>query len=190
MAAPKGIYQIMSRATNRIYIGSSADITKRWNIHRSELKLNKHHSIILQRHANKYGLDDLVFSIVEECSEDILISREQYYLDSLTPYFNIRKTADSNKGIKRTEETKRKLRAFNLGKKMSDETKAKMALRMKGNKITKGMSAKNSKKVICKKTGVVFNKIQDAADYLGLKRTTLNAQLNGQNKNQTTLKYL
>lgn len=190
MAAPKGIYKIESKTTNRIYVGSSLNITKRWRVHMSDLKLNKHHSIILQRHVNKYGLYDLVFSTIEECSDNLLISREQYYLDSLNPYFNIRKKADSNLGIKRTEETKQKIRAFNLGKKLSDETRLKMSLRMKGNQYTNGIPAKNSRKVICEQTGVVFNKTQDAADYLGIKRTTLNAKLSGQNKNNTTLKYL
>lgn len=192
MAAPKkiGIYQIKSNLNNRIYIGSSIDIRRRWKIHKSQLSLGNHHSIILQRHYDKYGKDDLVFSILELCEEDNLIKVEQAYLDHKKPYFNIRKTADSNKGIVRTEETKQKIRAFNLGKKLSDETRLKMSLRMKGNQYTNGIPAKNSKKVICEQTGVVFNKIQDAADYLGIKRTTLNAKLSGQNKNNTTLKYL
>lgn len=192
MAAPKkiGIYQIKSNLNNRIYIGSSIDIRRRWKIHKSQLSLGNHHSIILQRHYDKYGKDDLVFSILELCEEDNLIKVEQAYLDHKKPYFNIRKTADSNKGIVRSEETKQKLRKYNLGKKLSEETKLKMSKRMMRNTYTKGITPVNCRKVICTRTNRIFNKTQDAADYLGIKRTTLNAKLNGQNKNNTTLKYL
>jgi group I intron endonuclease len=64
-------------------------------VHRSDLNKNKHHSVKLQNHHNKYGLSDLVFSVVERCSKEVLIEREQHYIDELDPYFNICKVAGS-----------------------------------------------------------------------------------------------
>ena len=42
-----GIYKIESKLKKHIYIGSSIDIKRRWRLHLSQLKNNKHHSIIL-----------------------------------------------------------------------------------------------------------------------------------------------
>ena len=100
---------------------------------RTKKKKEKHHSVILQNHVNKYGIEDLSFQIIEITERELLIIREQHYIDIYNPRFNIRKIAESNKGIKRSESTKAKLRAFNLGKKLSEETKRKMSERMKGN---------------------------------------------------------
>jgi group I intron endonuclease len=84
----KGIYKIQSIIKpDRIYIGSSKDITSRWKCHLYELKRGTHHSPKLQKHYNKYGSDDLIFSILHEC--DDIIDCEQSYLDKQLPYFNI-----------------------------------------------------------------------------------------------------
>lgn len=88
-----------------------------------------------------------------------------------------------------SEATKEKLRKYNLGKKMSEATKEKQRRRMMGNKYTIGVTPVNAKKVKCQNTGNVFNKIGDAADYLGLKTSTLAAKLRGQSPNDTTFKY-
>lgn len=106
-----GIYKIKSLShPERCYIGSAVDISQRWRVHKSELKSNTHHSGRLQNHYNKYGLSDLIIIILEPCLTPFLIIREQYYIDSLKPYFNIRKIAESNFGLKRTEESKQRMR--------------------------------------------------------------------------------
>ena len=63
-----GIYQIQSIIKpERIYVGSGINIYQRWTQHKRELRQNKHHSIKLQRHYDKYGESDLVFIIIEPC---------------------------------------------------------------------------------------------------------------------------
>jgi group I intron endonuclease len=133
-----GIYKIESKIkSERIYIGSSCNIKRRWENHKYDLSRNKHGSNKLQNHYNKYGKDDLVFSIIEECENDYLIIREQFYIDSLSPFFNNRKIANSQLGIKRSEETKRKLSERmkglyakennpNYGRHQTEEAKQKM----------------------------------------------------------------
>jgi group I intron endonuclease len=119
-----GIYKIVSKNTNRIYIGSSSNIVKRWNTHINNLLNNKHHSIKLQRHFNKYGIDDLLFSIIEECSIESLLNKEQYYLDNNYCYFNICKNARNcsgripwNKGMKMSKEFSTKMSIIGIGNK-------------------------------------------------------------------------
>jgi len=71
-----GIYGIRSISKpERKYIGSTYNIGKRFREHKNRLKLNKHENKKLQRHVNKYGIDDLIF--------DILIKRELEQSDSL-----------------------------------------------------------------------------------------------------------
>jgi group I intron endonuclease len=123
----KGIYKIRNKINGKFYIGSSIDINHRWTMHINSLKRGDHHSIILQRAWNKYGLDNFIFEIIEETSDYSLIEREQYYLDHLKPIYNISPTAGNCLGIKRSNKTKQLLRDINLGKKVTEETKKKIS---------------------------------------------------------------
>lgn len=156
-----GIYQIQSKIKpERIYIGSAIDIHSRIQKHMSELKRGKHGNSRLQNHANKYGIDDLVVKIIEPCLLGFLLVREQYYIDTLNPYFNICKVAGNTTGIKFSDEAKKKISDAHRGKKghrpspegierirqahkgriFSDETREKMrkAWRPKGTEYKKG----------------------------------------------------
>lgn len=135
-----GIYKIQSLSNpQRIYIGSAMDIYKRWEQHLFHLSKNKHHSQKLQRHFNKYGKNDLVFSIVIGCDKADLITTEQYFIDSLHPYFNGRLKAFNNGGFNQTREAKRKISESKRGKKhhyfgkhRSEETRKKISESKKG----------------------------------------------------------
>jgi len=137
-----GIYKIQSIIKpERIYIGSANNMDNRWWVHLNDLRKNKHHSIQLQRHYNKYGEADLVFIIIEPCLPVFLLIREQYYIDTFKPYFNTCKTAGSNLGLKASEETKRKMSESRIGEKNhwykkhpSEESRKKMSLSRIGNK--------------------------------------------------------
>lgn len=130
-----GIYKIQSRAKpERTYIGSSGNIQKRWREHKNLLLNNKHENKRLQNHYNKYGKEDLRFSVLVECSpeKEILIAREQAFIDSCRPFFNICKRADRPPEYTHTEESRRKLsermrgNKYQLGRKHSEETLKKM----------------------------------------------------------------
>ena len=83
-----GIYRIKNLKNKKCYYGSSKNIEKRWRTHSNNLKNGKHHNAHLQRSWDKYGEDNFVFELVEECNETILLELEQKYLD-LNPEFNI-----------------------------------------------------------------------------------------------------
>ena len=131
------IYKIQSLTNpDRFYIGSTINFKERKRLHVKHLKANKHHSILLQRHANKYGIDDLKFEILEELSDKkLLIEKEQFFIDSTIPYFNICKTASNCLGVKLSEETKRKMSLSKTGKPRSIETKLKISEAHKGKKL-------------------------------------------------------
>ena len=83
-----GIYRIKNLINGKCYYGSSKQIEKRLKRHKRELKNNTHINSILQRAWNKYGENNFLFQIVEECDENILLEVEQKYLDS-QPEYNI-----------------------------------------------------------------------------------------------------
>jgi group I intron endonuclease len=83
-----GIYKITNKINNNSYFGSSKDIERRWLTHKNQLKNNNHHNLHLQRSWNKYGDNNFIFEIVEQCCENILFETEQKYLD-LHPEYNI-----------------------------------------------------------------------------------------------------
>lgn len=127
-----GIYKIRNIINGNIYIGSAVNINGRWSQHISRLKMRKHHSNHLQNAWNKYGSDAFEFLVIEECEVSKLIEREQYFIDTLSPKYNICRTAGSPLGIKHSTETRAKISEVRKGVKHSTETRAKMSEAKKG----------------------------------------------------------
>lgn len=75
----------------------------------------------------KYGYSSFKLDIIEYCNPDILIEREQYYLDHLKPEYNILKFAGSIKGFKHSEATIKLMRVAKLGSKHNEFAKFKIA---------------------------------------------------------------
>jgi group I intron endonuclease len=81
-----GIYRIKNKINEKCYYGSSKNIEKRWKTHLNQLRNKKHVNCILQNAWNKYGEDNFIFEIVEECELEILFDTEQKYLDTCGDY--------------------------------------------------------------------------------------------------------
>lgn len=128
-----GIYKIQSTIhPERCYIGSAINIGSRWLNHKWNLSHNSHRNPRLQHHYNKYGADDLQYSIVAICDKeelrpiDGMIRPEQFFIWAYDPYFNINKIAGSRMGAVLSEETREKCRQSHLGKKRPAEVIAKI----------------------------------------------------------------
>ncbi len=120
-----GIYKLTLVEDGRIYVGSSVNIEKRWIGHKKAAESENDSIQYIQKALRKYGFDSFSWEVLEICSEEMLIEREQYYLDTLQPFprlnrgFNIREIADSNLGITFSNEAKQKLKGripWNIGK--------------------------------------------------------------------------
>lgn len=100
-----GIYRIMSIIDNsKLYVGSTINLHLRKYQHFSDLKYNRHGARYMQNHYNKHGVNSLDFDILELCSEDRLVEREQFWIDLLNPCFNTRIAIESNRDTKRDRE--------------------------------------------------------------------------------------
>lgn len=76
-----GVYAITNKINGKVYVGSSADIEKRWNYHRRELSKNSHKNKHLQNAWNKYGENNFEFTIVEACEKEEQYAVEQTHLN-------------------------------------------------------------------------------------------------------------
>ena len=127
-----GIYKITAKHSGEFYIGSSNDISRRWERHRHYFKLNQHQNRFLQRIYNKHGQDNFIYEIIELIEKDKLEEREQYYMDLLHPALNLRLIAKNNTGLKHTEEAKERMRQAHVGKKLTEEHKANIGNSCRG----------------------------------------------------------
>jgi len=82
-------------------------------------------------------IDQFALEIMEHCSPNTVIEREQFYLDNLKPFYNILTIAGNRSGFIHSEYTKELQRAHKLGYKVSDETKLRMSsANVKSKKVT------------------------------------------------------
>jgi len=147
-----GIYKITS-PSGRVYIGQSVDIERRWLKYKS---VNCKYQRKLYNSFNKYGVENHIFEIIEECEVMNLNTRERYWQE----YYNVlngglncfytqtnekpkiiseetkHKISESHKGKKFSEESRRKMSEANKGKRYSEEYKRKLSEIRRGKKLS------------------------------------------------------
>lgn len=131
-----GIYAIINKITNRVYIGGTVNFAKRKTTHFNKLRGGKHSNKQLQKEFDYYG--EKAFSIVflEECEERDLKCKEEFYIQKYkSNMYNkmihcnfldgeareklSKATSGSNNGNynrKHTQEELQKIRDFRYGK--------------------------------------------------------------------------
>lgn len=152
-----GIYKITCIINNKVYIGQSTDIEKRWKDHVIRLDNNSHDNSYLQNAWNKYGKEAFKFEIIEKCEKnfELLNAREIYWINyyealKRSKGFNIASGGGNGYSLAgMTEEERHKVYEKigktrskkyrgknhpNYGKPMSEEQKAKLRQAFKGEK--------------------------------------------------------
>jgi group I intron endonuclease len=86
-----GIYRWINKINGKSYIGSSVSLSSELSIYYylSTLKRKKG-SIIIYRALLKYGYSNFSLSILEYCESNVLIEREEYYINLLKPKYNMK----------------------------------------------------------------------------------------------------
>ena len=131
----KGIYLIRNNLNDKVYIGSSGNLHKRFIKHRSRLNRNEHKNSHLQNAWNKYGGDVFSFETLLLCEESELLKYEQQCLDNMKPEYNIATSATASfLGRQHTEETKEKIRSKLLGQEILKEQRVKISNSLIGRK--------------------------------------------------------
>ncbi len=182
-----GVYKIID-GKDRVYIGSSVNMKNRISNHKRDLRNNRHSNKKLQRSWNKYGEEFFYFEELETCSKADLIAREQYWLDTSQPYYNILRTAYSVLGLRHSEEFKQARRKFRhsdetkismsktrLGRKFSEEHRENISKALTGNVVSGATRLKLS--VVGKAKGIP-SEMQEAANKVNRSRQRTDNELN------------
>ena len=78
------IYQIKNNVNDKVYIGSSSNISLRWKQHLDLLYYKLHDNYKLQNDFDKYGISNFSFSILEIIKDKKdLLRKEQNWIDSI-----------------------------------------------------------------------------------------------------------
>lgn len=92
-----GVYSIVNKVTNKVYIGSSKNIEKRLYEHMRLLKNKCHPNIKLSRSAKKHGLESFSSNVELICDIENLLMYEQLlidFYDSAFSGYNVNKKAE------------------------------------------------------------------------------------------------
>lgn len=105
------IYKITNKVTGMFYVGSARRTGDRLRTHKALLVKRKHPNYKIQKDFNLHGWDSFSFEILELIEDvSIIFDKEQYYLDTLKPTYNIAlSTKHFWAGSKHSEETKLKM---------------------------------------------------------------------------------
>jgi group I intron endonuclease len=77
-----GIYGILNKLNNKIYVGSTNNLARRKREHFNQLKNNNHENRYLQLSYNKYGKDNFTFVVLEDNVKiEQLTERELYWIN-------------------------------------------------------------------------------------------------------------
>jgi len=120
-----GIYKIVNSVTGKCYVGSAVKLSIRERAHFQDLENQTHKNKKLQASYNKHGKKAFTFVVIQFCARELLIEREQYWMDKLQAVvkgYNLNPTAGSPLGRKfpnrppMPEEQKQKLSVARKGK--------------------------------------------------------------------------
>ena len=131
-----GIYSIVNKLNNKLYVGYTTNFKERSRQHLNTLRLGCHDNPHIQNVYNKYG-NIFEIEMIEECNEDLLCSLEHYWANILSSHdrnfgYNILPTHPVGKHKSHSEETKLKISIARKGQRNSEETKAKIAKTQSG----------------------------------------------------------
>lgn len=136
------IYKITHIESGKIYIGqTTTTAAERWLIH---LRDYKYHASHFYHALRKYGADAFIIETIEVVEDALLNEREIYWIalyDSVNSGYNITEGGDrppSQKGKKRTEETRKKISESKKGVSWghhSEDTRQRLSEKKKGIKF-------------------------------------------------------
>lgn len=203
--ANAGIYCIRNISTNKRYIGSSRNISGRWRVHKSKLRLNKHHSDHLQK---SYNIDSFLFTYeIIELINDLsqLEIREQYWVDHFQSYksnfgYNAVRTVSQINPSRMRERWAKPGAREAQSKRMkevcsSNEHRQKLSIGHKehfkdpNNRLKKLESNPLRKSVICVETGQIFPSITRAAKELGVSVVKIRDSFTGKRKSNGGMSF-
>lgn len=89
-----GIYLITNTITKKKYVGKSSNLLDRFINYSSLNYLKTKQNSLICKALLKFGLSKFSVTLIEYCDKSKLSEREQYFIDTLKPQYNIRKVVN------------------------------------------------------------------------------------------------
>lgn len=136
-----GIYLFTHKESGKMYIGSAKNLRVRFMQYFNPNHLERKNSMYIYRAILKHGMSK--FSLAEYCEPEKCIEREDFYISSFKPQYNILLKAGSSLGFIHSLETRKKMsisqKAFDrtgeknpmYGVPVSEETRVKLLEKQK-----------------------------------------------------------
>ena len=182
-----GIYKITNKINNKSYIGQSIHIEQRWEEH-----LYKTSKCSLIKYALfKYGKDNFIFEVLEECSREELNEKEQYWIEKYDTFNNGYNLTKGGGGVIKysAEAIYEEYQKTNSIEKTAKNigcgiTTARNILREYGINKSEQSEAKPVENIDPTTLKVIkqFSSIQEAADEMNVNHAAINMALNGTHK--------
>lgn len=169
MSKTIGIYKITS-PSNKIYVGQSTNIEKRWRIYSN---INCKGQTKLYNSFLKYGIENHIFEIIEECLIEQLNEREIYwgeYYNTLNEGLNLK----LGNGVGTlTNEIKNKISNSSFGVRKTKSHRDNISKARKGMNFTQTHKDNMSKsrfryKILCLNNNIIYKSANDASKKLNL----------------------
>lgn len=183
-----GIYRWVHIESGKSYIGSSIKLNIRFKQyfnfnHISYPKRN----MIIYKALLKYGYGGFRLEILEYCSPELLLEREQFYFDMFSPDYNILKVAGSPLGYRHSEAAKKLISIASKNRKVSESARDLKREALVGKTFDKerienmrlSNTLRKSVTVTNNKTDHIleFSSLTEAGKYLGISRVSVNKYL-------------
>jgi len=127
-----GIYCWINILNGKYYIGSAVDLGNRVNDYFQDSYYKSRSNTIIVRSILKYGIGNFALVILDFVDKDNLLSREDNFIQTLNPEYNILQNAGNSMGYKHTPESIEKITQSALGRTHSDEVRKAMSESRKG----------------------------------------------------------
>lgn len=199
------VYKI-TNSIGQIYVGSTSNYKKRIRYYKSISSRNQKK---LTESLKKYGFDNHIFEVIEECELKDLKEREGYWgdyynvleengLNTIIPNCGKRIIGASAEFRKLKSETIKGEKNYWYGKRLPQEIRDKISKARLGIKLSEEHkrkvslnSAKHKSKIVLDyDTGVYYDSAKEAAFYKNMAHSTLRNKLNGSNPIKVNMAYV
>jgi group I intron endonuclease len=109
-----GIYIFTHRESEKKYIGSAKNLRSRFMQYFNPNYLERTKYMYICRAILKHGMSNFSLAIIEYCEPEQCLDREDFYISSLKPGYNILAKAGSSLGYRHTLDTRERMSVSHL----------------------------------------------------------------------------